>query len=75
VAAAARRHVLLHHTVQHTVDAWSQAIEKALLGRASHPPGPGPWAQRTTDAVAGWMERPLQRLRALNRARLAKRAR
>lgn len=75
VAAAARRQVLLHHTVQHTVDAWSQGIEQAILGRASHPPGPGPWTQRVTDAVAGWLERPLQRLRALNRARLAKRAR
>jgi hypothetical protein len=75
IAAAAHRQVRPQFTLQHTVDAWAQAIEQARLHRASHSPDPQPFMQRMTDDFNGWMEQRLLRLRALNRARLAKRAR
>ena len=73
VAEAARRQVVAHHGLHVTLAAWRQVLELAVQQRQARAlPLPGP-AQRVQDLLALMSEGSLGRLRALNRARLAKR--
>ena len=75
IAAAARLEVQAHHSLQHTVDAWERALQTALQRRAAAVlPTPGPGLQ-LRQALADAFDDLALRLRALNRARLAKRLR
>ena len=75
IAAAARLQVQTHHALRHTVDAWHRAVTTAVQRRAAAvlpTPGVG-W--HLGQALAGAFDDAALRLRALNRARLAKRSR
>lgn len=74
MATAAQAHVVAHHSLQHTVDAWQQAVLAARQARDAAPPqalGPGAKVQGAWTSAIDAMT---LRLRALNRARLAKRS-
>jgi hypothetical protein len=73
VAAAARQVVRERHGLQQSVAAWQRAIELALLQRASARLEPPTLRERLQTAVGRWLEGGVIRLRAINRARLARR--
>jgi hypothetical protein len=73
VAAAARQVVRERHGLQQSVAAWQRAIERALLQRASARLEPPTLRERLQTAVGRWLEGGVIRLRAINRARLARR--
>lgn len=73
VAVAALDEVALHHGLNHTLEAWREVLALALRQRQARAlplPGPG---ERMQDLLAVVAEGSLGRLRAFNRARLAKR--
>ena len=74
VAAAARVQVQAQHTLQHTVDAWHGVVLAAVRHRQSRPPAPAGLAWRLRESAAAALEGAVLRLRAFNRARLAKRS-
>lgn len=73
VAAAARAVVQQRHALGHTVAAWQQAVELALEQRARTNLAPPTLHERLLSVSARWLEGSVTRLRALNRARLARR--
>lgn len=75
VAVAARAVVRERHTMAQTVAGWQRAIDAALERRAALPPAAPGWAWQLREALAGRIEGASLRLRAFNRARLAKRPR
>jgi len=73
VAEAARRQVVAHHGLHLTLAAWQQVLDLAVQQRQARAlPVPGV-AERVQDLLALMSEGSLGRLRAFNRARLAKR--
>ena len=75
VAAAAREQVRRQHALQQTVDAWHRAVQTAVQRRAAAArPAPGA-AWHVRQALEAAFESAALRLRALNRARLARRLR
>jgi hypothetical protein len=72
-AAAARAVVRERHTPAHTVAAWQQALVQALAHRAAARVAPASLAWRLRSALQAALEPAALRLRAVNRARLARR--
>jgi hypothetical protein len=70
IAVTARQAVRERHGPDRTVAAWGEAIEQALQARAAARLPP----LGAADRLAGWRDDVLAGLRALNRARLARRA-
>lgn len=75
ITVAAQAQVREHHGLQHTVQAWHGAVLAALQAAESRPRSAPGLAKQVQNAVALAADRLAQRLRALNRARLARRAR
>lgn len=72
-AQQARDAVRQRHSPGHTVAAWQQALEQALLYRANAGVPPASLAWRLQASLQAALEPMALRLRALNRARLARR--
>ncbi len=72
---AARAAVRERHTLAQSAAAWRQAIERALAQRAARPPQAPGLAWQVADAALRLAEGAVLRLRAINRARLARRPR
>ena len=73
MALAARGAVRQRHSPDHAVAAWQQALAQALAHRAAADVPPAPLAWRLQQALFGTLEPAALRLRAFNRARLARR--
>ncbi len=73
VAAAARRVVRQRHGLPLTVAAWQQALELALQRRHGARLEPATFRERLQTVLGRWLEGGVIRLRAINRARLARR--
>ncbi len=73
VAAAARRVVRQRHGLPLTVAAWQQALELALQRRHGARLEPATFRERLQTVLGRWLEGGVVRLRAINRARLARR--
>ncbi len=73
VAAQARQVVQREHTLQHSVKAWHDAVQTALVQRQRLPPAAVSGLVRCADVALGRSEDALLRLRRLNRQRLARR--
>lgn len=73
VAAAARQVVRQRHGLPLTVAAWQQTVELALQRRHSARLEPATFRERLQTVVGRWLEGGVVRLRAINRARLARR--
>ncbi len=75
VAAAARQDVRERHGLEHSVAAWQRTVELALQQRRGAIPEPATWRERLQAALGNCLEGGVLRLRAFNRARLARRQR
>ncbi len=75
IATAAHAHVVAHHGLQHTVDAWLRAVQAARQARAAAPTHARGLGQQVQGAWDSAVDRFAVRLRSINRARLAKRSR
>ena len=73
VGAGARHEVLARHTLEHSVDAWRDAVELACQHRGPGRLEPPEARWRLQEAAGASAERLVQGLRNFNRARLAKR--
>jgi len=73
VAEAARREVALHHGLDITLAAWREALALAVQQRQARALAPPDLGDRLKDLLAVMAEGSVGRLRAFNRARLAKR--
>lgn len=73
VAAQAQMVVQREHTLQHSVKAWHNAVQAALVQRQRHPPAAASWLVRCADLALDRSEDALLRLRRFNRQRLARR--
>ncbi len=73
IALAARAAVRERHTPAHTVAAWQVALDEAMQGRVRAVLAPPTWRWRWLAAASAAWEPAALRLRALNRARLARR--
>jgi hypothetical protein len=73
VAEAARREVALHHGPGPTLAAWREVLALAVQRRQARALAPPHLGDRLQDLLAVMTEGSVGRLRAFNRARLAKR--
>lgn len=75
IATAARAHVVAHHGLQHTVDAWQRAVLAARRARDAAPRQLAGLGATVQGAWTSAIDAMSLRLRSLNRARLARRNR
>jgi hypothetical protein len=73
VAARAQQVVQRKHTLQHSLQAWHDAVQAARAHRQRHPPEAVPWLLRCADRALHLSEDALLGLRRFNRQRLARR--
>ena len=73
VPPAAWAEVRNRHTIEHTVTAWQQALDRARRRHVEHPPPTPAIARCLRDALGDLMGGPLLRLRRFTRERLANR--